>query len=364
MNDLHYKIAASLIPGIGHRNVKKLIAYCGGPEALFKTSINSLLKIPGLGPKTAKRLNRTQVLVEAEKEIDFMEKHQINAHFYLDEQYPTRLLHCDDGPVILYQKGNANLNPKRVLSIVGSRRASNWGKGFCEDLVKELSPYELVIVSGLAYGIDAAAHRSALKHQVETWAVLADHLDQVYPKMHSKLADKINEKGCCLSDYSSDKKLIPSHFAERNRIVAGLSDAVLVIESGKKGGSLITADLAQGYNRDVFAVPGHPKEDNAEGCNGLIKNNKAALIESAEDVILALGWEEQIQKKTQIQIDFNGLNEDQKAIMNCFVSNPVLGIDTICLNTNQSMSKTNSLLLELEFLGCLQSLPGKQFQVI
>ena len=364
MNNFYHEIALTLIPGIGNHGAKKLIAYCGGAEAVFKEKKSHLLKIPGLGITAVRNILNSDALNLAEQELDFMEKNEIQAHFFLNKDYPSRLVHCDDGPVILYSKGKGSFNSQRVISIVGTRNATIKGKINCEKLVEDLTPYNPTIISGLAYGIDIKAHKEALKNSLITHAVLASNLSKVYPPAHSNTANEIQEKGLLLSDYPSSAKLMPGNFAERNRIVAGMCDALIVMESSEKGGSLISADLANGYNRDVFAYPGRVDDSQSVGCNRLIKTNKAALIESAKDIAYILGWEkEKESKKKQIEL-FIDLNIEEEKIVELLNEKEKLSIDEIALKALLPMSKTSSILLSLEFKGLVRSLPGKIFEII
>lgn len=367
MEDLKYKIAVSLIPGIGDKNAKKLIAHCGGAEAVFKEKKRALLKIPGFGEKAVEQILSAKVLKRAEEELKFIAEHNINVLYYLDKTYPQRLLHCEDGPILLYAKGKIDWNASKMISIVGTRMATVKGKAICEKLVSDLKNHQATIISGLAYGIDITAHQTALKVGLPTIGILGCGLDEIYPKVHLKTAQKMQENGGIATDYMSKTKMLPINFAERNRIVAGLSDAVVVIESSAKGGSLITADLANGYNRDVFAVPGRIDDSQSVGCNRLIKTNKAALIESAKDLEYILGWEKIDAPKKQIKNQkqlFVELNSEEQKIMEAFGEKDTLAVDELSLNASMPMSKTTSILLNLEFKGLIRSLPGKMYQRI
>ncbi|MBL4709477.1 MAG: DNA-protecting protein DprA [Flavobacteriales bacterium] len=361
---LKYQIALTLIPGIGAIAAKKLIAYCGGVEAVFHQKKSHLVKIPSIGEKTAAAIVNSNVFAEAEAELKFIEQNNITAHFYLDKTFPQRLLHCEDSPIILYTKGNMNLNASKTLSIVGTRRATVKGKAITEKLVEELSDFDISVVSGLAYGIDITAHKAALKNGLQTIGVLACGLDEIYPKAHYNTVDKMLNNGGIVSDYKSNTKLFPTQFAERNRIVAGMSDAIIVVESSEKGGSLITADLGNGYNRDVFAFPGRPDDSQSIGCNRLIKTNKAALIESAKDIEYIMGWQKNPDQKSsakQAQL-FVDLTEEEQCIFNCLKKSERKSLDDIALEAKSPISKTTSILLTLEFKGVVRSLPGKLFQ--
>ena len=352
-----------MVSGIGSIGAKKLIAYCGGAEAVFKEKKQHLLKIPGIGKKAIELLFASDTLKEAEEELRFLEENQLEAHFFLDESYPRRLTHCDDGPIILYTKGKMDLNAEKMISVVGTRNATVKGKAFCESLIESLVEHQVTIVSGLAYGIDSVAHKTAVKVGLPTIGILASGLDEIYPKAHYYLAQKMQENGGLASDYRSKTKLFPKQFAERNRIVAGMADAVIVIESSEKGGSLITADLANGYNRDVFAIPGRVDDSQSVGCNRLIKSHKAALLESVKDLEYIMGWEKQKPPKATIQSQlFVELNDEENQLIAAFGEEEQCALDILSLKANLPISKTTTLLLEMEFKGLIKSLPGKVYQ--
>ena len=363
--ELKYQIAITLLEGIGSIGAKKLIAYCGGAEAVFKEKKAALLKIPNIGEKAAKTIIKSNVFAEAEQEIEYIQKNNIQPHFYLNKSYPQRLLHCEDGPIVLYTKGDLDLNTQKVISIVGTRKATVKGKAFTEKLVEEIALHNPIIVSGLAYGIDICAHKAALKNDLQTIGILACGLNEIYPKAHFSTAEKMLENGGIASDYRSGTKLFPKQFAERNRIVAGMADAIIVIESSEKGGSLITADLGNGYNRDVFAVPGRPDDSQSVGCNRLIKQNKAALIESAKDIEYIMGWEKSSQKPKLNQASlFVDLSKEEQIIFDNLDHSLSQSLDSISLEVKMPVSKTTALLLSIEFKGLIRSLPGKMYQRI
>ncbi len=363
--ELKYQISITLLEGIGAIGAKKLIAYCGGAEAVFKEKKSALLKIPNIGQKAAKTITKSNVFAEAEEEIKFIQQNGIEAHFFLNKSYPQRLLHCEDGPIVLYAKGNMDLNAQKIVSIVGTRKATVKGKAFAEKLVEEIAPHNPVIVSGLAYGIDICAHKAALKNNLPTIGVLACGLDEIYPKAHYSTSEKMLQNGGLVSDYKSSTKLFPTQFAERNRIVAGMADVIVVIESSEKGGSLITADLGNGYNRDVFAVPGRPDDSQSVGCNRLIKQNKAALIESAKDIEYIMGWEKSSSSPKNNQASlFVDLSAEEQIIFDQLKNGEAKALDNISLSVKFPMSKTAATLLILEFKGVVRSLPGKMYQRI
>ena len=273
--NLQYKVALSMIFGIGNMNAKKLIAYIGSVEGIFKEKKQNLEKVPGIGTKLSKEIINSDALNKAEEEIKFTEKNKIEVLFFNDKDYPERLKHCEDSPIIIYQKGKYDLNKEKILSIVGTRNATITGKENCNKLISSLSEsgHKPLIISGLAYGVDICAHKAAIKNNLDTVAVLGHGFSTLYPAAHRKYAKEIIENGTLLTEFPHNSKLEPSNFVKRNRIIAGISDATIVIESAKKGGSLITAQLANSYSRDVFAYPGRLNDKYSEGCNFLIKTN-------------------------------------------------------------------------------------------
>ncbi|MCK4661676.1 MAG: DNA-processing protein DprA [Bacteroidales bacterium] len=364
-NSLLYKIAISLIPGVGSINAKKLIAYTGNVENVFKAKRGELLKIPNIGKQLVDKIINQKVLQRAAEEIKFIEKNNIKPVFYLDKDYPLRLSNCYDSPILLYLKGNIDLNQLKILSIVGTRNATIRGKDICKELITELknNGHNPIIISGLAYGIDVCAHKAALDNNLNTVAVLGHGLDILYPALHKKIAREIVNKGALITEFTSNSITDKNNFVKRNRIIAGLSDATIVIESGIKGGALITADIANSYNRDVFAVPGRLNDTYSAGCNKLIKINKAALIESAADIEYILGWDVQ-KKKNNIQRKlFIEFNDEEKIIVGILKNNGKTEIDKICLQSRFTIGKVSGILLNLEFSGILKCLPGKSYEL-
>jgi len=363
---LLYRIALMLIPGVGTAVAKNLVSYCGSAEAVFNQKQGQLEKIPGIGPVMASAVVRQNVLARAEEECRFIKKSGITPLFYLDEAYPKRLSNCEDAPVMLYYKGNHDLNSSRMLAIVGTRLATDYGKSITEQLVVSLAEKNICIVSGLAYGIDIAAHKAAVTNQVPTIGVLGHGLDRIYPAGHRATADKMAEQGGLLTEYISQTLPDKNNFPERNRIIAGISDGVIVVEAAKKGGALITAHIADSYNRDVFAVPGKLNDEFSAGCNHLIKTNKAVLIESAADIIYIMGWDDEpVKKKPVVQRKmFVDLNEEERMLMNVLEKNGSMHIDAICLSSDLSMSKVAMNLLNMEFNGLLKSMPGKLYALV
>lgn len=363
---LAYQIGIDMIPKIGSINAKRLIAYCGGVEAVFNQNHKTLTKVPGIGQIIAKEITNQKVLDRAKREVDFIVKHNIKAYFYLDPDYPQRLKHCEDGPIVLFikEKNSINLDQQKVISIVGTRSITDYGRGVCEEIVSNLVArgHNPIVVSGLAYGVDVCAHKSAIRNSTPTVAVLGHGLDKMYPSVHRNVAKDIYENGALVTDFPSETPFDRRNFIKRNRIIAGLSDATIVIESAEQGGSLITADIAVSYNREVFAVPGPVSNKYSKGCNLLIKTNKAALIESADDVEFQLGWDTVDSKKVDSQLTlFPELSLEESQVFNVIKEHGQEVIDVICFKTKMPVSKVSSILLNLEFAGLVKCRPGKVF---
>ncbi len=365
MNDLHYKIALSMIPGIGGVLARNLVAYTGSVEGVFSESLKTLIKIPGIGEINAKRIKDATIFKKAEKELNFIQNNNIEALFYTDKKFPRRLKSCVDAPVILYIRGSLNLNEQKVISIVGTRNATDYGKQVCDDLIKQFSErnYKILVVSGLAYGIDIQAHKSALKYGVATAGVVGHGLDKLYPSLHKETARKMQENGGLVSDFPSGTKIDPPNFIRRNRIIAGLADATIVVESAIKGGALVTADIASSYNRDVFAFPGRAGDTYSKGCNQLIRNNGADLIEGIDDLEYFMGWERK-SKETQTQSSlFIELTPDEEKAVTLLQQHGELFIDQISAALSLPVSKVSAMLLNLEFKNVILALPGKMYRL-
>lgn len=361
--DLLYKIGITFIDHVGDVTSKVLISYCGSAEAVFKEKKQNLLKIPDIGAVTAEAIVKQDILHLAEKEIAFIEKNNIRALFYLDKEYPLRLKQCNDCPVVLYYKGNTDLNAERIIAMVGTRNATDYGKKMCDTIVDGLKDSGALIVSGLAHGIDAASHKAALKSGLSTVGVVGHGLDSIYPAVHYTLAQKMLDNGGLLTDFISGTKLAPENFPKRNRIIAGLSDAVVVVESKAAGGAIITADIAFSYSREVFAVPGRSEDMYSQGCNKLIRQNKAGLIQSADELLDSLGWKDTKKKKTQVKL-FNDLKPQEEAIVKALqAQGSPMHIDDIAIQANLSPGNLSTHLLTLEFAGILRSLPGKMYSL-
>jgi len=361
---LKHKIALSLIPRIGDINARKLVSHFGGVEAIFNEPYRNLVKIPGIGTGLARYISEKSYLVTAEKEAEYVIKHNIKMYFYLDNDYPFRLRQCDDSPVVFYFKGKSDLNSSKMLSVVGTRNATTRGRELCESIIGNLSNGhpDLIIISGLAYGIDIAAHKAALSNNLQTIGVLGHGFKTIYPSIHRSTAETILKTGGLLTDFISDTLPERNNFLKRNRIIAGLSDATLVVESGIKGGALITADMANSYNRDVFAVPGRPGDQWSAGCNDLIKSNKAALVESAADIEYFLGWQPEKSKAPVQKTLFSELSESEQKIYELIMKEGELTIDHICRCLNIPISKLSSQLLQMEFKGMIKCYPGNVYR--
>ncbi len=364
-SQLLYKIALGMIPGIGPINAKRLIAYIGSLEGVFSEKTEKLKKIPGINKDIKEIINVKEILKNAENEIKFIEKNNIKPIFFLDDNYPYRLKECEDSPVVLYMKGDVDLNSDKIISIVGTRSATNYGKSICRKLIAGLKDmgHNPVIVSGLAYGIDYNAHKAALECGFKTIAVLGHGLDMIYPAVHADIAKEIKKQGCLLTEFHTKSKKDKSNFVRRNRIVAGIADATIVVESAKKGGALITADIANSYNRDVFAFPGNINNKYSEGCNKLIKTNKAALIETAGDIEYILGWKSNKKPKIIQTKIFDELNKEEKQIVEILKKEGKLNIDILRFKSRIPLNTISSILLGLEFKGIIESFPGKVYGI-
>ncbi len=364
-NELIYRIGLTLIPGVGDVLGKKLVTICGSAGAVFREPRRHLKKMTRVGELLAQAVGNKDILLQAEKEIAFIDRYHISPLYFLDPGYPQRLRHCFDGPVMLFYKGNCDLNATRVLGIVGTRNATDYGKTVTRDLVSGLVSQQVLIVSGLAYGIDSHAHRYALDFGLNTVGVLGHGLDMVYPWMHRPLAEKMVTQGGLVTEFMSGTKPDRTNFPKRNRIIAGLADATVVVEAGKKGGALITADIANSYNRDVFAVPGRVNDPFSEGTNYLIRTNRASLIQKAEDIEYLMGWKEGAAVQPPVQRRFFvEMTPEEEKIVALLQEKGQLGIDEICFLTENLMSKVSAALLNLEFEGVVKCLPGKLYELI
>lgn len=362
-DELLYQIGLTLVPGIGDVYARQLVNHFGSASGVFRASKRDLLCIEGMGEVRVAAVKKFDLKL-AEQELQFVEKNGIRPLFFTDKDYPSRLHHCYDSPALLYFRGSGTLNEQRVVAIVGTRQPTEYGKHLCEKLVEGLAAENITIVSGLAFGVDTVAHKAALQNGLKTIGVLAHGLDMIYPAENKSLAAQMTENGGVLTQFR--EKVIPDkmNFPSRNRIVAGMSDCVVVIESGKKGGSLITAELAAGYNRDVFAFPGRVSDIRSEGCNYLIKTNRAALITVADDLLRNMGWVKSKKKSAERQrMIFPDLAPDEQLIVNLLKQEGPQHIDHLHFKIQLSGSEMARALLTLEMQGIVNSLPGKVYEL-
>ncbi|WP_303316506.1 DNA-processing protein DprA [Flavivirga abyssicola] len=364
-NDLFYTLALQHVPNIGDITAKRLISQCGTAEAVLKEKKQNLLKIDGIGSVILGDLFETYHLKAAEKEIDFIRTNDIKVSYFKDESYPEKLKHCIDGPILLFQSGRINLKQQHIISIVGTRKITTSGIAFCETLVETLAPYNPIIVSGFAYGTDITAHKAAIKNNLQTVGCLAHGLNQIYPKVHKKYMVDIEKNGGFFTDFWSSDTFDRNNFLKRNRVIAGLSEATIVIESAEKGGSLVTADIANSYNRDVFAVPGRTTDSQSIGCNNLIKHQKAHMLTTPLDIPYILNWQLEKDKEPAIQKQlFVELDTTEKTIYSYLKENEKQQLDVIAINCNMPIFKIASVLLSMELKGVIRPLPGKLFEVV
>lgn len=357
-----YRVALSLVENIGSVRAKQLVSYCGSAEAVFQSKTRELEKIPGISSGLISNIQNKHVLQYAEKEIEFCLKNGISIFYYLEEDYPNRLRPYEDSPTCLYYKGSADLNKVFHVAIVGTRTPTERGRWIVEKMIEDFVSLDVQIISGLAYGIDAEAHKASLKNGLSTIGVVAHGLDTIYPKVHLSLAKDMSKNGGLLTEFPSGTIPDRERFPARNRIIAGLADAVIVVESKASGGSMITANFANEYNKDVFAIPGRPQDEFSKGCNKLIQENKAHLIEEAQDVINIMRWEKKTDALIQRSLFLDLTSEQQKIIS--LIKIGVDDIDSIIQSTGMPSSQLSAILLELEFNGMLKSLPGKKYMCL
>ncbi len=359
------EIALTMIKGIGGVTIRTLLSYCGNTEEIFKAKKRHLEKIPGIGSKIADAIINHGSFNRAEQELKFIEKYKIQPLFITSDKYPRKLKNCLDAPVMLYFKGKADLNNQKVIAIVGTRNATSYGKQFCNQLIEGLKSHNLLVVSGLAYGIDIAAHKSSLEHNIATVGVLGHGLDRIYPSLHRPVAEKMLESGGLLTEFPSQTNPDRQNFPKRNRIIAGMADATLVIEATKTGGALITAEIANSYNRDVFAVPGRIDDEYSDGCNFLIKTNRANLLTRVEDLEYIMGWyKDDLPKMATKQLQvLPNLNTEEQKIYNTIKDYDTIAIDDLQAILNMPQSKLALALLGLEMQGIIISLPGKVYRI-
>lgn len=361
---LQYLIGVSLIPGIGHMNAKKLIAWVEDPALIFNGPPEELARIPGFSKLiSGKSFQRKEIMERAEKEVAFIRNSNIDPIYYYGEDYPERLKQCADSPLLLYYKGIKGLWKKRSLAVVGTRKATSYGKRLCEEIVKGFSDEPMVINSGMAYGIDSCAHRTALSAGLPTVGVIGHGLDRIYPYENRNMARRMVDQGGLLTEFLSGSRPDRENFPKRNRIIAGLSDAVLVVESATKGGAVITAEIANSYNRDVFAVPGRVHDEFSDGCHLLIRRNIAALARSADDIRYSMGWESAPVARKNMEELLKQYSPEEQKILQVIMDKGKASIDEIILISGLGASNAASVLLKLEFEGCITGLPGKMYEL-
>ena len=353
------------VPNIGDITAKKLIGACGSPLAVFSDRPSALLKIDGIGKHTLKGLMDTEHLEAAQREYGFITEQNIRPHYFMDDGYPGYLKHCIDGPILLFSRGDINLDRKKIVSIVGTRNITSYGAAFCERLIEELAPVDPIIVSGFAYGVDICVHRAAIRCGLQTVGCLAHGLNQIYPKVHTPFVADIEKNGGFFTEFWSSSQPERENFLKRNRVIAGMGEATIVVESAEKGGSLVTADIAHSYNRDVFAVPGRVQDRYSTGCNNLIKQQKAHMLTSAADLIYMLGWELEERPLPVVQKQlFVELNEMERDIYDYLQTGGKQMLDSIAIDCKLPIFKVSSALLDMELKGVVRPLPGKLFEAI
>ena len=350
--------------------IRELIETVGSAKELLENGDNIGDIVPGASPRLRQLLCDRSLVEHAEKEMEFIESKGIKLICFGDEAYPCRLAECADAPLVLHSLGNADLNAQRIVSIVGTRHASEYGKSLCENFVADLARFapETLIVSGLAYGIDVCAHRAALKAGLPTIGVLAHGLDRIYPGAHRATAKQMLENGGLLTEFMSGTEPFPSNFLQRNRIVAGMADATVVVESASKGGSLVTASLALGYDRDCFAFPGRVNDQYSQGCNELVSRNRAALITSAYDFVEAMNWDITAKKKSAEELQtelFPDLSPDETAVMTALRdSSDGLQVNQMVVQLNIPINRLLPLLFEMEMKGLVKAVAGGCYRVM
>jgi DNA processing protein len=363
-NTLLYRIALTLVPNVGPVPMKILLEHFGDAEAIFKAKKKDLCAVENIGELKAKCIKDFDDFKKAEMEIAFIEKYKIEPLFITEKNYPQRLLHCYDAPTLLYYRGNADLNHSKIISIIGTRSNTDYGRQLTEKFIEEIKEHNAVIVSGLAFGIDAVAHKVALQNELQTVAIVAHGLNSIYPAQHKSLAKDISANGGLLTEFTQNTKPDKFNFPQRNRIVAGMADATIVVETPIKGGSMITAELANNYNKDVFAFPGKTTDTKSAGCNHLIKNNKAVLLTEAQQFIELMGWEEKKTKKKIQKELFIEFSENEKIIYDALKEKDALHIDEIYFKSALSSSTVAASILNLELQNIIVSLPGKMYKLI
>ncbi|OSY89043.1 DNA processing protein DprA [Tenacibaculum holothuriorum] len=348
---------------VGDIMAKRLISATGNVEQIFKEKPQNLAKINGIGSTVIQHLFDTENFKRAEEELNYIQKSKVKFSYFLDNDYPENLKHCIDAPILLFYDGNINLNTNKILSIVGTRNITSYGRDFCNQLIEDLTPYNSIIVSGFAYGVDICAHKAAIKQNLQTIAVFAHGLDSVYPKTHKKHIHEVKNNGGIITEFWHNETPQRENFLKRNRIVAGISRGTIIIESAKKGGSLVTADIANSYNRDVFALAGRTTDIYSEGCNNLIKNNQAHLLSSAEDVVKMFNWDLSKASTPKQKELFVTLTETEQKLYDYLLQNGKQHLDLIALECQIPVYQLSSILVQMELKDVVKPLPGKLFEV-
>jgi DNA processing protein len=362
--DLFYLLALQRVEGVGDIIAKKLLTHCGSAEAVFKTKTAQLAAIDGVGSMLLRNLKSQAIFDKANAELAFIRTNEINVVHFQGENYPERLKHCIDGPLLLFTSGKIDLKNRKIISIVGTRQITSYGTEFCRKLIEDLAPLDPIIVSGFAYGVDIVAHQFAMEHNLQTIGVVAHGLNQIYPKTHKKYVAKVEENGGFMTEFWSSSNPDKENFVRRNRIVAGMSEATIVIESADRGGSLITANMANDYNRDVFAVPGRVTDKYSQGCNNLIKTQKANVLTSAADLVYILNWDIQKESKAIQKQLFVTLDDDEQKVYDYLLKTGKELMDIIALRCEFPIYKISGMLLNMELKGVVRPLPGKLFEAI
>ncbi|WP_139957349.1 DNA-processing protein DprA [Flavicella sediminum] len=362
--DLLYALALQRAKGIGDINAKKLIKVCGSPKNVLKERKKTLQKIDGIGAVTLKNLFDSENLKAAELEIKLISQYQIKPLYFLEEAYPKKLLNCIDSPILMFQDGRFNFENRKIISIVGTRKMTTYGRDFCESLLADLKSYDPVVVSGFAYGVDICAHKAAVKNNLCTVGVFAHGFGDLYPKTHKKYMAQMYERGGFLTEFWYNEGALRENFLKRNRIVAGIAEATIIVESAPKGGALVTADIANSYGKEVLAVPGRTSDYYSKGCNALIRDNKAAILMSSEDLVRFLGWEENKEQKVIQPQLFLDLTTEEQLIYDFLASKGKELLDRISIETKIPVYKIAAVLFQLEMKGVVRALPGKLYEII
>ncbi|MDR3680424.1 MAG: DNA-processing protein DprA [Flavipsychrobacter sp.] len=361
--ELFYRLVLTFVPGIGVKYGKSLLQHYGSAIATFKAPLKDIKNIDGIGELRAKGFKDPDIYKLAEKELEYINKHNINVLLYGAPGYPTRLTNCSDAPLLLYYNGNTVLDAKKVIAIVGTRKYTEYGLKLTEELVEGLQMPDILIVSGLALGIDAIAHKKAVKLSIPTVGVLGHGLDRIYPSTNKTLSNEMLQNGGLLTEFPAGTTPERTNFPMRNRVVAGMSDVTVVVESDIAGGALITAMMANGYNREVAAYPGRTTDAKSSGCNELIKKQHAQMISSPTDLLELMNWSDGARKKPMQRQLFIDLEPSQQKVFDLLQGKESVHADEIYHTTGLANSELAVALLELEMQGIIKTLPGKQYRL-